>query len=87
MLVLGPVVNEKEYPRGGEAIDQAVEKGLGFGIAPVKILEDKQKGLNLTLPQQQTFDGVEHPLTPLRRIEVSPLRIVNRRLEQSEESW
>ena len=69
VLVLGAVVDEQEHAGGGQALDQAVEHGLGLGIDPVQVLEDQQQRLHLTLAQQQPLDGVEGALAALRRIE------------------
>ena len=42
MLILGPVVDEKQELGGGETFNQAVEQGLGAVINPVQILEDQE---------------------------------------------
>ena len=45
VLVLGPVVDEKQEPGCRQAVNKAVEQGLGLGIDPVQILKDQQQRL------------------------------------------
>ena len=45
MPVLRPVVGEEKKSCGREALDQAVQDRLRFGIDPVEILEDHEEGL------------------------------------------
>ena len=85
VLVVGAVVDEEEDPRGGEALDQAVEDGLRLGVDPVEVLHDHQQGLDLALPQQQTLDGVQHALAALGRIQGLPLRVLDRHVQEREE--
>ena len=73
MLVLRPVVDQEEQPRGRQALDQAVQERLRLGVDPVQILEDHEQRLHLALAEQQALDGVEGPLAALRRIEGLPL--------------
>ena len=68
MLVLRPVINQQQEPGGGQALDQAVQQGLGLGIDPVQILEDQQQRLHLTFTEEQALEAVERPLAPLGRI-------------------
>src|SRR3972149_2516082 len=56
--VLGPVVDEQQDSRPGQALDQAVEEDPGLAVDPVEILEDEQDGLDLALAEQQPPDGV-----------------------------
>ena len=48
MLVLGAIVDQSSMGCG-EALNQAVQEGLGLGIDPVQVLEDQEQGLDLTL--------------------------------------
>src|SRR5438445_440826 len=73
MLVLRPVVDEEKKSCGRQALDQAFQERLGFGVDPVKILEDHEQGLQLALPEQEALEGVEGSLAALRRIEGLPL--------------
>ena len=82
MLVLGPVVDQQEEPRGRQALDQAVEQRLGLGVDPVQVLEDQQQRLHLALAQQQALDRVEGALAALRRVERLPSVVVDRHIEQ-----
>ena len=80
-----PVVDEEQHPRGGEALDQAIEERLGLGVNPVQVLEDDAQRLHLALPQQEEPHGVQCPLPPLARIQGLPLRILDRHVEEREE--
>ena len=55
---------------GGQALDEAVEQGLGLAVDPVQILEDDDQRLDLALAQQQALGRVERLLAPLERIEL-----------------
>ena len=50
VLVLGTVVNEEQEARRSQAVDKAVEQGLGLAVDPVEILEDHQEGLLARFP-------------------------------------
>ena len=52
VLILRPVVDQEQEPGGRQALDQAVEQGLGFGIDPVQILKHQQQRLHLAFAQQ-----------------------------------
>ena len=69
MLVLRPVVDQQQEPGGRQALDQAVEQGLGLGIDPVQVFKDQQQRLHLAFAQQQALEAVERALAPLRWIE------------------
>jgi hypothetical protein len=47
--------------RRRQALDQAVEQGLGLGVNPVQILEDQHQRLHLSLPQEYPLEGIERP--------------------------
>jgi hypothetical protein len=40
VLVLRAVAHQEEHLGGRKALDQAVQQGLGLGIAPVEIFKD-----------------------------------------------
>ena len=69
VLVLGAVVHQEQEPGRRQALDQAIEQGLGLGINPVQILEDQQQRLHLAFAQQHPFEAVERALAALRRVE------------------
>ena len=48
MLVLGAIVDQEQQAGCGEALNQAVQEGLGLGVDPVQVLEDQEQGLDLT---------------------------------------
>ena len=69
VLVLRAVVDQQQELGRGQALDQAVEEGLGLGIDPVQVLKDQQQRLHLAFAQQQALEPVERALAPLGRIE------------------
>ena len=85
VLVLGAVVDEEQEARRGQALDEAVEQGLGLAVDPVQVLEDHHQRLDLALAQQQALDRVERLLAPLERIEGLPGRLVHRHVEERQE--
>ena len=85
MAVLGAVVDEEQEARRGQAVDEAIEQGLGLAVDPVQVLEDHHQRLGFALAQQQALDRVEHLLAPLERIEGVPGRLVHRHVEERQE--
>ena len=85
VAVLRPVVDEEQEARGGQALDEAVEQGLGLAVDPVQVLEDHHQRLDLALAQQQALDRVERLLAPLERIEAVPGRLLDWHVEEREE--
>ena len=83
--VLGAIVDEEQEARRGQALDEAVEQGLGLAVDPVQILEDHHQRLDLALAQEQALDRVERLLAPLERIEGVPGRLVHRHVEERQE--
>src|SRR5207249_11550967 len=60
--VVWSVVDQDEQTRRWQALDEALEQGLGFGIEPVQILQEQQHGLHLTLTQQHPLERDERAL-------------------------
>ncbi len=85
MPVLGPVVDEEEQRRRGQALDEAIEERLGLRVDPVEILDDQQEWLRLRLAQDEALDRIQYPLPALRRVESLPLRILERHVEEGEQ--
>ena len=56
VLVLRAVVDQQQQAGRRQALDQAVEQGLGLGIDPVQVLKDQQQRLHLTFAQQQALE-------------------------------
>ena len=83
--VLGAVIDEEHEARRAQAVDEAIEQGLGLAVDPVQILEDHHQRLDLALAQQQALDRVERLLAPLARIEGLPGRLVHRHVEERQE--
>ena len=69
MLVLRAIVDQEQQPGSGQALDQAIEQGLGLGINPVQVLKDQQQRLLLALAQQHALQGLQRALAALGRIE------------------
>ena len=70
VLILGAVVDQEQEAGGGQALDQAVEQGLGLGVDPVQVFEDQQQRLHLALAQQHPLERLQRALAALRRIEL-----------------
>ncbi len=85
MLVLGTVIDEEQETRRGQAVDEAIEQGLGLAVDPVQVLKDHHQGLDLALAQQQALDRVERLPAPLGRIEGLPGRLVHRHVQERQE--
>ena len=86
MHVLGAVVDEEEHPGRRQALDQAVQDGLGLAVDPVEVLEDDEQRLDLSLAQEQALHRVQGALTALRRVKRRPRGVVDRHVEQRQES-
>jgi len=52
VAVLGAIVDEEHEARRGQAVDEAIEQGLGLTVDPVQVLEDHNQRLDLALAQQ-----------------------------------
>jgi hypothetical protein len=76
VLVLRPVVDQQQEPGGGEALDQALQEGLGLGVDPVEVLEHNQERLHLALAEQEALESVHGALATLRRVLRLPLRVL-----------
>ena len=85
MVVLGPVVEQQQQLRGGDALQQPVEKLLGLRVDPVQILEHQDQRLGLRFAQPQALERIQGLAPPLRRIEPLPLRVVDRLIEQRQQ--
>src|SRR5262249_11551335 len=85
MLVLGPVVGQEEQLSRWQALDQAVEQSLRFGVDPLQVFDEQQERLNPALVQQETLDRVLGQPALLRWIEISPRRIIDREVQQREQ--
>ena len=85
MRVLGAVVHEEEHPGRRQALDQAVQDGLGLAVDPVEVLEDDEQRLDLALAQEQALHRLQGALTALRRVERRPRGVVDRHIQQRQE--
>src|SRR5262249_42013583 len=77
VLVLRAIVDAEEHTSRGQTLDERIENDLSLGVDPVKVLEDQQQWLDLTLAQEYMLDGAERALSAMRRFE-SEERIVGR---------
>jgi hypothetical protein len=60
--VLGAVVDQQQQAGCGQALDEAVEQGLGLGIDPMQVFKDQQQGLPLALAQQHALERLKRAL-------------------------
>ena len=85
VLVLGAVVDQQQQAGRRQALDEAVEQGLGLGIDPVQILEDQQQRLHLALAQQHALERLEGALAALWGLERAEGAVVGQDVQQPEE--
>ena len=85
VLVLGAVVDQQQQAGRWQALDEAVEQGLGLGIDPVQILEDQQQRLHLALAQQHALERLERALAALWGLERAEGAVVGQDVQQPEE--
>ena len=78
VAVLRPVIDQEQEPGRRQALDQAVQDGLGLGVYPVQVLEDHQERLHLALAEQEALDAVQDALAALGRVERLPPRVSSR---------
>src|SRR4029077_929105 len=64
MRILGPMADEQQETRTGEALDQALEERLRLAVDPLQIFEHQRQRLRLALTQQETLDGLQGPPPP-----------------------
>src|SRR5881397_62085 len=69
VLVLRPIVDQRQEPGRRQALDEAVEESLGLGIDPVQVLTDQQQRLLLAFAQEEALERIERALASLRWIE------------------
>jgi hypothetical protein len=86
-MIFRTVGNEEEQASGGEPFDQAIQESLSLAVDPVEVLGDQKGGLDLALPDQQAFDGVQKPMATLRGIEGLPGGILEWYIQQGEQGW
>ena len=87
MLVLGTIIHQEEETGGRDALDQAVEQGLGFRIHPVQILTDQQQRLHLAFAQQEALEGVERALAALRGVERQERTLLRQDVQEGQQRW
>ena len=80
--VLGTIVDQQQEAGGRQALDQAVEQGLGLRINPVQILEHQQQRLLLGLAQEHALEGVERALAPLGWIELQERTVLRQGVQE-----
>src|SRR6516162_2903043 len=87
VLIFWAVVHDQQQPGSRQALNENIEQCLSLGIDPVEVFEDDQQRLPLAFSQYQPLYCVQGPSATLGRIELLPLRIINRHVEQRQERW
>jgi hypothetical protein len=59
VAVLGAVVDKEQQARCGQALDKAIEQGLGLSVDPMQVLEDQEERSLARFAYQQLPDRVE----------------------------
>ena len=81
VLVLGAIIHQQQESGSAETFHDTVEQGLGLAIDPVQVLEDYEQRMHLGLAQQQALDRIERALAPLRRVDRTPGRALDRHVQ------
>jgi len=85
MLILGAVTQEQQDPSALHVLHEAIEYSLGLRVDPLEILEDDQQRLNLALPEHEVRHRVESPMSAFEGLQVLPVLVVDRDVEQGQE--
>ena len=85
VLVLGPVADDQQEARRGQAVDQGVQQRPRLGVDPVQVLDHDDDRLHLTLPEEEPLHRVERVLAALGQVEGLPVRVMGRHVEQPEQ--
>src|SRR2546422_3753634 len=83
-MVLGAVAEEKQSTIARDALHQSVEHRLCLRVDPVEILEHEDDRLAAALLEQQQLHSLQRPPPLLLRIELPPLGVVARHVEERE---
>src|SRR5262249_6381077 len=86
VAVLGSVARDQEEARGGQAVDEAVEKRLRLAVDPVKSLEHEEERLRLALAQEEVSHAFQGSLAPAGGIKTLPGRVHYGRSKERQES-
>ena len=86
VLILRAVVDQEQEPRGGQALHQQIEHGLGLGVNPVQIFEDQQQGLHLTFAQQDALQRLQGAAPPLQGVQGQEGMVGGQGFEQGQHS-
>jgi hypothetical protein len=85
MFVLATIVDQQQQAGAGQAVHQAVEQRLGFGVDPLQVFEHQQQRLDLRFAQQQAPGPFQRARAAQVRIEPRPGGIVERDVEQRQQ--
>ena len=85
VLVLGAVIDQEQEPRRRQALDQAIQQGLCFGIDPVQVLKDQQQRLHLAFSDHQALERVQGAPAALRRVERQEGVVVQQGVQQPQQ--
>jgi hypothetical protein len=58
---------------------------LGLGVDPVQVLEDHEERLHLGFAEEETFDRLQRPLPALGGVEVLPMGILDRHVQECQQ--
>ncbi len=85
VLVLRPVGDHQQQARGRQARHHLVEERLGLGVDPVQVLAQEQHRPPGALPHEQHPHRIERAPPALGGVQVRPVRIVTRHVEEPEQ--
>src|SRR5215472_18473016 len=68
MAVLRAVIDQQKNMRHRETFNQAIEKGLGFGVDPMQVSKDDDQRLPLSLTDEHPLYRVQSKTTSLLRV-------------------
>jgi hypothetical protein len=84
-LVLRPVADQEEQTPRRKRLAKLVQEPLCLRVDPVEILEREEKGLDLALSHEESRERVKYRPAPLDRIQLLPLRVLDRHAQEGEE--
>jgi hypothetical protein len=84
-LILRTVADQEEQTTTRQTLHEGVQDGLGLGVNPMKVLEDDHQRLHVALEEQEPPDAFERALPTFHRIQLDPLIVVDRDVEERQE--
>ena len=77
-----PGGNHEHDRRPGHGKAEVVQRGQGLPVEPVHVLHDQDLGPRVGAREHQVADAVQHAPAPEVRVELRPLRVLQRRQAQ-----